>query len=178
MAPWTAAETLQLCELVKTHGFSWKAVSDNMDGRTSAQVRLRWAFVCASEAQANRGVASNRCGVCGQIKRGHVCGQDTISPRQIAASVRRKRRLKGSPSLPSCSALHTDTEVVEEEGGVGEEGVGALVEEETVPFLSSTQTASLRGTDPTDWEFRRRATCTTSATHLVNQFLLSARREK
>lgn len=82
MRTYSADEALIVMQLVERHSPRWthiaKLVSEATGHeRTAASVRNYYKRFCASKAIAERDTARklNRCQICGQIKRGHICRQ-------------------------------------------------------------------------------------------------------
>ena len=190
MAKWTTAETVALCNLVKTHGFKWTLIASDFTNRTPAQVRTHWTFVCNSEGRANAGYARNRCGKCGQYKRGHVCGKNEVSPRQIAALVRSRRC-----NLPTSSKTTTQTQSgassssststpaslsepsnipVEMESSVDDSQETCVYQ----PFQPRTDVESTRAQRGLRWELSgicpQRETTTSANVRMLNTFLIAS----
>jgi len=82
MRGFSAAEDQMLNKLVETEGPRWKAIAEAMTAttpdapRTAAMVRNRFLRVQKGKKEAEQGKARNKCGLCGQLKKGHVCSAD------------------------------------------------------------------------------------------------------
>lgn len=66
---------------------SWKAIAQAMgqvNPRTPAMVRNRYLRIMKGRTLAANGLARNKCGKCGQIKRGHVC---TADPAVVSTNI-------------------------------------------------------------------------------------------
>lgn len=82
MRGFTPEEDQMLNKLVETDGPRWKAIAEAMTAatpdapRTAAMVRNRFLRVQKGKKEAEQGKARNKCGLCGQLKKGHVCSAD------------------------------------------------------------------------------------------------------
>lgn len=65
-----------LLQLIETSGKRWKLIAEalgNSNPRTPAMVRNRYLRIERGRWLTEQGMSKNRCGQCGQLKRGHVC---------------------------------------------------------------------------------------------------------
>jgi len=103
MRGWSPEEDALLLKLIETSGKRWKliaeALGDSAGGRTPAMVRNRYLRIERGRWLTERGMSKNRCGQCGQLKRGHVCK----APRAMVstslsaqAQAHEENRLKGN----------------------------------------------------------------------------------
>jgi len=65
----------ELIELIEANGKRWKEIAAALKpgDRTAAMVRNRWIRIQRGRALTAEGKSKNRCGVCGELKRGHIC---------------------------------------------------------------------------------------------------------
>jgi len=79
MRAWVPEEDKELIELIKVHGKRWKEIAALLKpgDRTAAMVRNRWFRIQRGQALTKEGKSKNRCGVCGELKRGHICKSRT-----------------------------------------------------------------------------------------------------
>jgi len=85
MRGWSPEEDELLLQLIETSGKRWKLIAEalgNANPRTPAMVRNRYLRIERGRWLTEQGMSKNRCGQCGQLKRGHVCQ----APRSNAAS--------------------------------------------------------------------------------------------
>jgi len=86
MRGWSPEEDALLLRLIETSGKRWKliaeALGDSNGGRTPAMVRNRYLRIERGRWLTERGMSKNRCGQCGQLKRGHVCQ----APRAVVSN--------------------------------------------------------------------------------------------
>lgn len=76
MRGWTPEEDSRLLELIQESGKRWKLIAESLgpsNQRTPAMVRNRYLRIERGRWLTNNGMSKNRCGQCGQLKRGHVC---------------------------------------------------------------------------------------------------------
>jgi len=74
MRPWHPAEDESLLQLIETRGAKWKLIAAALNSdRTPAMVRNRYLRIKKGRLLTEQGRSKNRCGVCGQLKRGHIC---------------------------------------------------------------------------------------------------------
>lgn len=78
MRSFTTEEDTMLEGLVAEHGPKWKIIASLLTAqgpneRTHAMVRNRFLRRQKGKVDAAEGKARNRCGQCGQLKKGHVC---------------------------------------------------------------------------------------------------------
>lgn len=89
MRGWSPEEDQLLLELIQTSGKRWKLIADALGRcagtgkpRTPAMVRNRFLRIERGRWLTEQGMSKNRCGQCGQLKRGHVCQ----APRALVAT--------------------------------------------------------------------------------------------
>lgn len=73
---WTAEEDATLLRLIEIDGKRWKQISTALQplgDRTPAMVRNRYLRIKRGRWLTEQGKSKNRCGLCGELKRGHVC---------------------------------------------------------------------------------------------------------
>lgn len=80
MRGWSPEEDELLLQLIQTSGKRWKLIAEALGKhvgaitpRTPAMVRNRYLRIERGRWLTERGMSKNRCGQCGQLKRGHVC---------------------------------------------------------------------------------------------------------
>lgn len=76
MRGWSPEEDETLLRLIETSGKRWKLIAEalgNANPRTPAMVRNRWLRIERGRWLTEQGMSKNRCGQCGELKRGHVC---------------------------------------------------------------------------------------------------------
>ncbi|KOO24254.1 hypothetical protein Ctob_003448 [Chrysochromulina tobinii] len=79
MRGWSPEEDGLLLDLIQKSGKRWKLIAealvDHTSGheRTPAMVRNRYLRIERGRELTEQGKSKNRCGQCGQLKRGHVC---------------------------------------------------------------------------------------------------------
>jgi len=74
MVPFVPQEDLRMAELYRQYGPHWKTITEHFPGRTVASVRNRFLRMQgAQKVRAEGGITRNRCQLCGQPKRGHIC---------------------------------------------------------------------------------------------------------
>jgi len=76
MRGWSPEEDEMLLQLIETSGKRWKLIAEalgNSNPRTPAMVRNRYLRIERGRWLTEQGMSKNRCGQCGQLKRGHVC---------------------------------------------------------------------------------------------------------
>jgi len=100
MRGFTPEEDQMLNTLVETEGPRWKAIAEAMTAatpdapRTAAMVRNRFLRVQKGKKEAEQGKARNKCGLCGQLKKGHVCSAD-----KSRANTNKEEAMAATPSL-------------------------------------------------------------------------------
>jgi len=89
MRGWSPEEDQLLLQLIQTSGKRWKIIAEALGKcagggapRTPAMVRNRFLRIERGKWLTERGMSKNRCGQCGQLKRGHVCQ----APRALVAT--------------------------------------------------------------------------------------------
>lgn len=82
MKSWTPDEDAELLHLIETSGKHWKHIASALKpyDRTPAMVRNRFLRIKRGRWLTEQGRSKNRCGVCGELKRGHVCKSVLIPP--------------------------------------------------------------------------------------------------
>ena len=109
MRPWTAAQDEVLRELVSKQGRrpKWKEITEALrnDGnyRTVAMVRNRYLRIEKGKELTELGLSKNRCSLCGQIKRGHVC-PGVVEGWREKAPQEHSDAAAGSSSSPSAGS--------------------------------------------------------------------------
>ena len=87
MKAWTPNEDALILDLAQTLGSKWKRIAEIINEssggsaceRTVASLRNRYQRIKKGQsAVAEGGIVKNKCGVCGQLKRGHVCRPQTL----------------------------------------------------------------------------------------------------
>jgi len=87
MKAWTPSEDALILDLAQTLGTRWKRIAEIINEssggstceRTVASLRNRYHRIKKGQsAVAEGGIVKNKCGVCGQLKRGHVCRPQTL----------------------------------------------------------------------------------------------------
>jgi len=79
MRGWSPEEDEMLLELIQISGKRWKHIAEALGAqspgtpRTPAMVRNRFLRIERGRWLTEQGKSKNRCGQCGQLKRGHVC---------------------------------------------------------------------------------------------------------
>lgn len=79
MRGWSPEEDEMLLELIQVSGKRWKYIAEALGSqspgtsRTPAMVRNRFLRIERGRWLTEQGKSKNRCGQCGQLKRGHVC---------------------------------------------------------------------------------------------------------
>lgn len=76
MRGWSPEEDELLLQLIESSGKRWKLIAEalgNANPRTPAMVRNRYLRIERGRWLTERGMSKNRCGQCGELKRGHVC---------------------------------------------------------------------------------------------------------
>jgi len=79
MRGWSPEEDELLLELIQISGKRWKHIAEALGAqspgtpRTPAMVRNRFLRIERGRQLTEQGKSKNRCGQCGQLKRGHVC---------------------------------------------------------------------------------------------------------
>lgn len=63
-----------LLQLIRNHGRHWKLIAEELRTmRTPAMVRNRFLRIERGREATEKGISKNKCGLCGQLKRGHFC---------------------------------------------------------------------------------------------------------
>jgi len=79
MKGWSPEEDQMLLQLIDAQGKRWKVIAEALgqandsNPRTPAMVRNRYLRIERGRWLTEMGKSKNRCGQCGQLKRGHVC---------------------------------------------------------------------------------------------------------
>ena len=74
MKAWEPEEDRLIIELLATIGPRWSKIVKALPGRTISSIRNRWQRIDKGLKMREEGHESkNRCNICGQPKRGHVC---------------------------------------------------------------------------------------------------------
>ena len=76
MRGWSPEEDEMLLQPIETSGKRWKLIAEALgtsNPRTPAMVRNRYLRIERGRWLTEQGMSKNRCGQCGQLKRGHVC---------------------------------------------------------------------------------------------------------
>jgi len=74
MVPWMPVDDIKVVQLFSQHGPRWRLITDQFPGRTVASVRNRYLRMqTAEKIRSAGGITRNRCQLCGQPKRGHIC---------------------------------------------------------------------------------------------------------
>ena len=79
MRGWSPEEDELLLHLIQVSGKRWKHIAEALGAqtpgtvRTPAMVRNRFLRIERGRWLTENGKSKNRCGQCGQLKRGHVC---------------------------------------------------------------------------------------------------------
>lgn len=76
MRGWSPEEDELLLQLIQASGKRWKLIAEalgNSNPRTPAMVRNRYLRIERGRMLTEQGKSKNRCGQCGELKRGHVC---------------------------------------------------------------------------------------------------------
>jgi len=74
MVAWQPADDIKIMELHRTIGPRWSAIASRFPGRTVSSIRNRYLRLHAGIKIRESGqVTKNRCQLCGQAKRGHIC---------------------------------------------------------------------------------------------------------
>jgi len=129
MRGWSPEEDELLLQLIETSGKRWKLIAEalgNANPRTPAMVRNRYLRIERGRWLTEQGKSKNRCGQCGELKRGHVCRV----PRALV-----------STSLDDQSARHMEARARLADGEVVD--VVAVV-----PSPGRTTTLALGGAQP------------------------------
>jgi len=106
MRGFTPEEDGFLHRLVATEGPRWKAIAEAMTAqapdapRTAAMVRNRFLRVQKGKKEAEEGKARNKCGLCGQLKKGHVCTAD----KALIAAAADDEATEGCDSTPATAS--------------------------------------------------------------------------
>ena len=85
MRGWSPEEDELLLNLIETSGKRWKFIAEqlgNANPRTPAMVRNRFLRIERGRFLTEQGLSKNRCGQCGELKRGHVCR----APRSVVST--------------------------------------------------------------------------------------------
>lgn len=97
-----------LLQLIETSGKRWKLIAEALgkdNPRTPAMVRNRYLRIERGRWLTEQGMSKNRCGQCGQLKRGHVCqapkalAESSLSEQEAQHSAKR-RALMDDASMP------------------------------------------------------------------------------
>lgn len=104
MRTYTADEAAFVHELVEQFAPQWTLIAKKVSvafgiTRTAASVRNYYKRFLASKAVADRGEAKNKCQLCGQTKRGHLC-----TPMQTAQQPRVIGWCKDQPAISPADA--------------------------------------------------------------------------
>ena len=108
MRPFTCEEDATLMNLFALNGPRWKLIAAEMGSvnpRSAAMVRNRWLRVQKGKQRAEQGLSKNKCGLCGQIKQGHICAARlanataTIAAQQSANQERASQILSGAADI-------------------------------------------------------------------------------
>ena len=74
MRAWEPEEDRLIIELLAKLGPRWSKISKMLPNRTISSIRNRWQRIDKGRKLRDEGkLSKNRCNVCGQPKRGHVC---------------------------------------------------------------------------------------------------------
>ncbi len=92
MRGWTPEEDEMLQRLILKLGKRWKLIAEELkpNDRTPAMVRNRYLRIERGKELTQRGESKNRCGQCGELKRGHICSvpRASVAASQIAQEIR------------------------------------------------------------------------------------------
>jgi len=118
MRGWSPEEDALLLRLIETSGKRWKliaeALGDSNGGRTPAMVRNRYLRIERGRWLTERGMSKNRCGQCGQLKRGHVCQ----APRAVVSNSLSAQAARHDEQRLSSSILGAATSAVANSGSL------------------------------------------------------------
>lgn len=118
MKGWSPMEDSKLLQLIETSGKRWKLIAEALctvcpeNPRTPAMVRNRYLRIERGRWLTEQGMSKNRCGQCGQLKRGHVCQATVREGGSEVGTVRRGSALdmdESVPDSPFASAGHPTT---------------------------------------------------------------------
>ena len=79
MQTWQPEDDLTILRLHGEIGPKWQQIAEHLPGRSTASIRNRFQRIqrgqakAAAEAASGAPLKGNRCTVCGQIKKGHIC---------------------------------------------------------------------------------------------------------
>jgi len=111
MRPWSPEEDALLLDIVKTAGKRWKIIAEQLSdanhSRTTAMVRNRYLRIERGKELTERGISKNRCGRCGEIKRGHVCRATALAAAAPTAE-RQPAQAKLSLGAPPLTMAFND----------------------------------------------------------------------
>jgi len=111
MRGWSPEEDELLLSLIMSSGKRWKLIAEALGGhspaaqRTPAMVRNRYLRIERGRMLTEQGKSKNRCGQCGQLKRGHVCQapRALVSTSFQAQEARHEAARLTSAAMPSTS---------------------------------------------------------------------------
>lgn len=96
---WSPHEDAMLLSLIEGSGKRWKQIAEILpNDRTPAMVRNRYLRIKRGRWLTEQGKSKNRCGICGQLKRGHVC-LATIEPGKGAGGEEEDIRSSSSSTV-------------------------------------------------------------------------------
>jgi len=111
MRGWSPEEDELLLHLIASSGKRWKLIAEALGAhspgleRTPAMVRNRYLRIERGRLLTEQGKSKNRCGQCGQLKRGHVCQapRALVSTSFQAQEARHEAARLSSIAMPSTS---------------------------------------------------------------------------
>jgi len=143
-----------LLRLIETSGKRWKLIAEalgNSNPRTPAMVRNRYLRIERGRWLTEQGMSKNRCGQCGQLKRGHVCqAPRAMVNTNLEGQASRHLEARGDDHSPS-SSPYTATEGYPTPGklALGAPPLSYLsygANDDSMPSLTSPDLVGLNGT--------------------------------
>jgi hypothetical protein len=114
MKAWEPEEDRLIIQLLAELGPRWSKIVKALPGRTISSVRNRWQRIDKGQKLREEGAESkNRCQVCGEPKRGHVCFEKI---RRTAAEKQAENDEGLADVLPDLSEMIPDASKAEENG--------------------------------------------------------------
>lgn len=103
MKAWEPEEDRLIIELLADLGPRWSKISQALPGRSISSIRNRWQRIDKGRKMHEEGkISKNRCQICGQPKRGHVCFETL---RQKAAEQHKANDATLAEVLPDIDAM-------------------------------------------------------------------------
>ena len=123
MKAWEPEEDRLIIEMLASLGPRWSKISQALPGRSISSIRNRWQRIDKGRQMRAAGcISKNRCQLCGQPKRGHVCFE---SLRQKARSHQSAEDATLREILPDMDAADVTAMLMPSRGASGNEAIPA-----------------------------------------------------